>query len=49
MKTLEKAEAFVIYTFLNLLYDYLGGEGAILNAINGVPIKGFFSEISWFL
>lgn len=37
------AEAFVIYSFLNLLYDYLGGEGAILNAINGVPIQG-----SWF-
>jgi len=34
------AEAFVIYSFLNLLYDYLGGEGAILNAINGVPIQG---------
>ena len=34
------AEAFVIYSFLTLLYDYLGGEGAIVNAINGMPIKG---------
>ena len=38
----QKAEAFVIYTFLNLLYDYLGGEGSILNAVNGVPFQGNF-------
>lgn len=25
---------------LKALTDYLGGEGAILNAINGVPIQG---------
>lgn len=36
----DAAEAFVIYNFLTLLYDYLGGEGAIINAINGMPING---------
>jgi hypothetical protein len=39
------AEAFVIYSFLTLLYDYLGGEGAIINAINGMPIRG--SWMTW--
>lgn len=38
------AEAFVIYTFLNLLYDYLGGEGSILNAVNGVPFQGSYAS-----
>lgn len=38
------AEAFVIYTFLNLLYDYLGGEGSILNAVNGVPFQGSWAS-----
>jgi len=38
------AEAFVIYTFLTLLYDYLGGEGSILNAVNGVPFQGSWAS-----
>jgi hypothetical protein len=33
----------VIYSFLTLLYDYLGGEGAIINAINGMPINGTYA------
>jgi len=32
-------EAFVIYNFLCLLYEYLGGEMAILSEIRGEPIK----------
>ena len=39
------AEAFVIYSFMTLLLDYLGGEGAIINAINGMPIRG--SWVTW--
>lgn len=34
------AEAMVIYSFLTLLYSYLGGEGQICNALNGTPISG---------
>jgi len=30
----------VIYSFLTLLYSYLGGEGQICNALNGTPISG---------
>lgn len=32
-------EAFVIYNFLCLLYEYLGGEMAILSEIRGEPIR----------
>jgi hypothetical protein len=32
-------EAFVIYNFLSLCYEYLGGEGAIMSEIRGKPIK----------
>lgn len=32
-------EAFVIYNFLSLLYEYLGGEGNIMSEIRGKPIK----------
>ncbi|KAA0183901.1 hypothetical protein HAZT_HAZT004104 [Hyalella azteca] len=32
-------EAFVIYSFLSLLYEYLGGEGNIMSEIRGKPIK----------
>lgn len=32
-------EAFVIYNFLSLCYEYLGGEMAILSEIRGRPIK----------
>ncbi|XP_013411158.1 transmembrane protein 184B isoform X2 [Lingula anatina] len=36
-------EAFVIYNFLSLCYEYLGGEGAIMTEIRGKPIRA-----SWF-
>ncbi|CAG0889750.1 unnamed protein product [Cyprideis torosa] len=32
-------EAFVIYNFLSLCYEYLGGEGNIMTEIRGRPIK----------
>ncbi|XP_046362383.1 transmembrane protein 184B-like [Haliotis rufescens] len=32
-------EAFVIYSFLSLCYEYLGGEGAIMSEIRGKPIR----------
>ncbi|XP_068761433.1 transmembrane protein 184B-like [Montipora capricornis] len=32
-------EAFVIYNFLSLCYEYLGGEMSILSEIRGRPIK----------
>lgn len=32
-------EAFVIYNFLCLLYEYLGGEGNIMSEIRGKPIR----------
>ncbi|XP_067647049.1 transmembrane protein 184B isoform X1 [Eurosta solidaginis] len=32
-------EAFVIYSFLSLCYEYLGGEGNIMSEIRGKPIK----------
>eukprot|EP00096_Caligus_rogercresseyi_P011789 TRINITY_DN475_c0_g1_i3.p1 TRINITY_DN475_c0_g1~~TRINITY_DN475_c0_g1_i3.p1 ORF type:complete len:535 (+),score=155.04 TRINITY_DN475_c0_g1_i3:105-1709(+) len=32
-------EAFVIYNFLALCYEYLGGEGNIMSEIRGKPIK----------
>lgn len=32
-------EAFVIYNFLSLCYEYLGGEMSILSEIRGMPIK----------
>lgn len=32
-------EAFVIYNFLSLCYEYLGGESAIMSEIRGKPIK----------
>jgi hypothetical protein len=32
-------EAFVIYNFMSLCYEYLGGEGAIMAEIRGKPIK----------
>jgi hypothetical protein len=35
-------EAFVIYSFLCLCYEYLGGEGAIMNEVQGKTI-----EFSW--
>ncbi|RUS73309.1 hypothetical protein EGW08_018920, partial [Elysia chlorotica] len=36
-------EAFVIYSFLSLCYEYLGGEGAIMSEIRGKPIQSSFS------
>jgi hypothetical protein len=32
-------EAFVIYSFLSLCYEYLGGEGSIMSELRGKPIK----------
>ncbi|XP_068940919.1 transmembrane protein 184A [Petaurus breviceps papuanus] len=32
-------EAFVIYSFLSLCFEYLGGESAIMSEIRGKPIK----------
>ncbi|XP_074648793.1 transmembrane protein 184B-like [Tubulanus polymorphus] len=32
-------EAFVIYNFLSLCYEYLGGESAIMSEIRGKPIQ----------
>jgi len=31
--------AFVIYSFLSLCYEYLGGESSIMSEIRGKPIK----------
>ena len=31
--------AFVIYSFISLCYEYLGGEIAIMNELRGRPIK----------
>lgn len=31
--------AFVIYNFLSLCYEYLGGEGNIMSEIRGKPIR----------
>lgn len=36
-------EAFVVYNFLSLCYEYLGGEGNIMSEIRGKPIRS-----SWF-
>ena len=39
--------AFVIYNFLSLCYEYLGGEGNIMSEIRGKPIRlatPFFTE-----
>lgn len=36
-------EAFAIYSFLSLCYEYLGGESSIMSEIRGKPIKS-----SWF-
>jgi len=35
-------EAFVIYNFLSLCYEYLGGEGSIMSEIRGKPIKSSY-------
>ncbi|CAL1263446.1 unnamed protein product [Larinioides sclopetarius] len=35
-------EAFVIYNFLSLCYEYLGGESNIMAEIRGKPIKSSF-------
>jgi len=35
-------EAFVIYNFLSLCYEYLGGEGNIMSEIRGKPIKSSY-------
>jgi hypothetical protein len=32
-------EGFVIYNFLSLCYEYLGGEGNIMTEIRGKPIR----------
>merc|ERR1719348_959961 len=35
-------EGFVIYNFLSLCYEYLGGEGNIMSEIRGRPIKSSY-------
>nr|CAD7459013.1 unnamed protein product [Timema tahoe] len=35
----RKLRAFVIYNFLSLCYEYLGGEGNIMSEIRGKPIR----------
>ncbi|XP_035694913.1 transmembrane protein 184B-like [Branchiostoma floridae] len=35
-------EAFVIYNFLSLCYEYLGGESQIMSEIRGKPIESSF-------
>lgn len=35
-------EAFVIYNFLSLCYEYLGGESNIMTEIRGKPVKSSF-------
>ncbi|KAG7459968.1 hypothetical protein MATL_G00216220 [Megalops atlanticus] len=35
-------EAFVIYNFLSLSFEYLGGESAIMSEIRGKPIQSSF-------
>jgi len=32
-------QAFVIYNFLSLSFEYLGGESAIMSEIRGKPIQ----------
>lgn len=39
MKFFLNISAFVIYSFLSLCYEYLGGEGNIMSEIRGKPIK----------
>lgn len=34
--------AFVIYNFLSLCYEYLGGESSIMSEIRGKPIEWVF-------
>ena len=42
-------EAFVIYNFLSLCYEYLGGEGNIMSEIRGKPIKSDWATGSFCL
>lgn len=35
----RSSSAFVIYNFLSLCYEYLGGESAIMAEIRGKPIE----------
>lgn len=35
----KKKTAFVIYNFMSLCYEYLGGEGNIMSEIRGKPIQ----------
>lgn len=39
-------EAFVIYNFMSLLYEYLGGEGNIMSELRGKPIKSSWYHLS---
>jgi len=42
-------EGFVIYNFLSLCYEYLGGEGNIMTEIRGKPIKSSWAAGSFCL
>lgn len=37
--SVSSSPAFVIYNFLSLCYEYLGGESAIMAEIRGKPIE----------
>lgn len=39
--------AFVIYNFLSLCYEYLGGEGNIMSEIRGKPIRQVIILYAW--
>lgn len=42
-------EGFVIYNFLSLCYEYLGGEGNIMSEIRGKPIRASWATGSFCL
>lgn len=44
--TLNFPSAFVIYNFMSLCYEYLGGEGNIMSEIRGKPIKTSWSYMT---
>jgi len=39
-------EAFVIYNFLSLCYEYLGGEDSIMSEIRGIPIESSWTNLT---
>ena len=43
------SQAFVIYNFLSLCYEYLGGEGNIMTEIRGKHIRLALNNLMVFL